>query len=137
MIHLIYGAKGSGKTKKIIDMANDSIATAHGDIVFITDTNRYMFDIKYQIRFVNTEEHHIFTAEALIGFVKGLIAGNHDIKTIYIDGAHRITKTEIDAMQPFYDELEIIAERYDVEFVLCVSKDLVDFPEFLKKYVKE
>lgn len=135
MIHLIYGAKGSGKTKKIIDMANDSIETTHGDIVFITDTNRYMFDIKYQIRFVNTEEHHIFTEEALIGFIKGLIAGNHDIKTIYVDGAHRIAKMNIEDMQNMYSELEIIAKRHEIEFVLCVSKDLADFPEFLKKYV--
>lgn len=135
MIHLIYGAKGSGKTKKIIEMANASIDTAGGDIVFITDTNRYMFDIKYQIRFVNTEEHHIFTEEALLGFIKGLIAGNHDIKTIYIDGAHRIARKEVENMQDLYSELEAIAERQDVEFVLCVSKNEEDLPEFLKKYL--
>ena len=135
MIHLIYGAKGSGKTKKIIEMANASIDTAGGDIVFITDTNRYMFDIKYQIRFVNTEEHHIFTEEALLGFIKGLIAGNHDIKTIYIDGAHRIARKEVENMQDFYSELEAIAERQDVEFVLCVSKTEEELPDFLKKYL--
>ena len=135
MIHLIYGAKGSGKTKKIIEMANASIDTAGGDIVFITDTNRYMFDIKYQIRFVNTEEHHIFTEEALLGFIKGLIAGNHDIKTIYIDGAHRIARKEVENMQDFYSELEAITERQDVEFVLCVSKNEEDLPDFLKKYL--
>ncbi|MCI7530004.1 MAG: ATP-binding protein [Eubacteriales bacterium] len=135
MIHLIYGAKGSGKTKKIIEMANASIDTAGGDIVFITDTNRYMFDIKYQIRFVNTEEHHIFTEEALLGFIKGLIAGNHDIKTIYIDGAHRIARKEVENMQDFYSELEAIAERQDVEFVLCVSKNEEELPDFLKKYL--
>lgn len=135
MIHLIYGAKGSGKTKKIIEMANASIDTAGGDIVFITDTNRYMFDIKYQIRFVNTEEHHIFTEEALLGFIKGLIAGNHDIKTIYIDGAHRIARKEVENMQDFYSELEAIAKRQDVEFVLCVSKNEEDLPDFLKKYL--
>lgn len=135
MIHLIYGAKGSGKTKKIIEMANASIDTAGGDIVFITDTNRYMFDIKYQIRFVNTEEHHIFTEEALLGFIKGLIAGNHDIKTIYIDGAHRIARKEVENMQDLYSELEAIAERQDVEFVLCVSKNEEELPDFLKKYL--
>ena len=135
MIHLIYGAKGSGKTKKIIEMANASIDTAGGDIVFITDTNRYMFDIKYQIRFVNTEEHHIFTEEALLGFIKGLIAGNHDIKTIYIDGAHRIARKEVENMQDFYSELEAIAERQDVEFVLCVSKNEEELPDLLKKYL--
>ena len=135
MIHLIYGAKGSGKTKKIIDMANNNINDANGDIVFITDTNRYMFDIKYQIRVVNTVDHHITSEEGLVGFLKGLIAGNHDIKHIYIDGAHRIIKKDIDEMLSFYSELEGIANRQDIEFVISVSKDLADFPELLKKYI--
>lgn len=92
MVKIVYGAKGSGKTKRIIDMANESIESAAGNIVFITDTNRYMFDVKYQIRALNVTEHKIFDEEALIGFIKGLIAGNHDISLIYIDGAHRIAK---------------------------------------------
>ena len=45
MVKIVYGAKGSGKTKRIIDMANESIESAAGNIVFITDTNRYMFDV--------------------------------------------------------------------------------------------
>ena len=44
MINLIYGAKGSGKTKVIIDKANVTVSS--GDTVFITDTGRYMFDVK-------------------------------------------------------------------------------------------
>ncbi|MEG1612590.1 MAG: hypothetical protein RR357_00305 [Clostridia bacterium] len=135
MIHLIYGAKGSGKTKRIIDMANESIENAHGDIVFITDTNRYMFSIKYQVRVINSEENHIFDEEALIGFIKGLIAGNHDIKTIYIDGVHRITKTQIEDMQHFYDVIDNLAAGHEIDFVISVSKDLDEMPEFLKKYL--
>ncbi|HIU83068.1 MAG TPA: hypothetical protein IAC70_03860 [Candidatus Faecicola pullistercoris] len=136
MIQLIYGAKGSGKTKKIIDMANDCINTTDGNIVFITDTNRYMYDIKYQIRAINVTEHHIYDEEALIGFVKGLIAGNHDIKHIFIDGAHRIAKKNVEDMKSFYDELGLVAENQDVQFVVSVSKDEKELPDFLLKYLK-
>lgn len=135
MIKLIYGAKGSGKTKRIIDMANDNIEVAHGYIVFITDTNRYMYDIRYQIRAINVVEHNIVDVDGLVGFVKGLIAGNQDIKTIYIDGAHRITKQEINDMADFYKEIEGIATNQNVEFVLSVSKDLEELPDFLRKYL--
>ena len=54
MIKLITGAKGTGKTKIIIDMANDNVETAKGDIVFITDTDRYMYSLRYQVRVINT-----------------------------------------------------------------------------------
>lgn len=135
MIHLVYGAKGSGKTKRIIDQANACIESANGDVVFITDTNRYMFEIKYQIRVTNTAEHHIASEEALLGFIKGMIAGNHDIKTVFIDGAHRIVGKDVSDMGDFYAEMDAIAKRNEVEFIMSVSKDLADLPEFLTKYV--
>ena len=46
---IFYGPKGSGKTKAIIDCANKTLDTAKGHVVFITDTKRYTFDLKYQI----------------------------------------------------------------------------------------
>ena len=55
MIKLITGAKGTGKTKIIINMANDNVDTAKGDIVFLTDTDRYMYSLRYQVRVINTE----------------------------------------------------------------------------------
>ena len=60
MIHLIYGAKGSGKTKRIIDMANASIDTTTGDIVFITDTNRSHLD---HILEASRRDYHLFDVE--------------------------------------------------------------------------
>lgn len=36
MIELIYGAKGTGKTTRIIDKANACVAKAKGNVVFIT-----------------------------------------------------------------------------------------------------
>lgn len=53
MIQLITGSKGTGKTKQIIDMANANVESAKGDVVFLTDTDRYMYSIRYQVRIVN------------------------------------------------------------------------------------
>lgn len=135
MLQLIYGAKGSGKTKRIIDAANASLEESNGCIVFLTDTNRYMSDIKYQIRAINVADHEITTEEALIGFVKGVLAGNHDITHMFIDGIHRIMKKDVSELEWVYAELVKLAPKSDVKFIVTVSKDLDNLPEFLKKYV--
>ena len=46
MIKVIYGSKGTGKTKQIIDAANAAVATAKGHLIFITDNKRCMYDLE-------------------------------------------------------------------------------------------
>ena len=59
MIKIICGTKGSGKTKKIIDAANGAIEKAKGHLIFITDTKRYMYDLKRDIRFIDVSDYSI------------------------------------------------------------------------------
>lgn len=138
MIKLITGAKGTGKTKIIIDMANDNVETAKGDIVFVTDTDRYMYSLRYQVRTVNAKTlkrgDAPISEEALIGFIKGILAGNHDIETLYIDGAHRMLNKTVHEMEDFFTDIYKVANDTDTQFVLTVSENEDNFPEFLSKY---
>lgn len=135
MIKIIYGAKGSGKTKRIIDTANEDALTSKGDVVFIADTNRYMYDLKRKVRFVNIDEYEIQTELGLLGFIRGMLAGNADITTVYVDGAHRMANRDIVDMVWFYNKLEALSEKNDTTFVLTVSADEKDLPDFIKKYI--
>ena len=90
MIKIITGAKGTGKTKKLIDAANKDAAQAKGVSAFITDTKRYMYDLARSVRFIDVTDYNIAGEDALCGFVKGIAAGNHDYEYIYIDGIARI-----------------------------------------------
>ena len=142
MIRLITGAKGTGKTKIIIDMANDNVETAKGDIVFLTDTDRYMYSLRYQVRVINVDNFlkkgdAPISEESLIGFIKGVLAGNHDIETLYIDGAHRMLGKSVDEMEDFFRDIYAIGKDTETKFVLTVSEDEDKFPEFLNKYRKE
>lgn len=137
MIKIIYGSKGTGKTKQIIDRANEALDKTNGFIVFLADTNRYVREIKYAIRFLNTKEVQIKGEECLIGFIKGLISANYDIKEIFVDGAARMLGEDIPDMGSFIERLDDIANEYDVEFILTVSCDKGMLPEFFKKYIKE
>ena len=135
MIKIIYGAKGSGKTKRIIDTANNDALTSNGDVVFIADTNRYMYDLKRKVRFVNINEYEIQTELGLLGFIRGMLAGNTDIATVYIDGAHRMANRDIVDMVWFYNKLEALSSKNNTTFVLTVSADEKDLPDFIKNYI--
>jgi len=132
MICLIVGAKGSGKTKRIIDLGN-SYDTDLGDVVFITDTNRYMYDIKRTVRFVNTAEYPVIASgDALLGFVSGLIAGNADITNILIDGIVRMTKSDLKDLETVFAEIGKLAEANNVKFTITASCAEDNLPEYLK-----
>lgn len=142
MIKLITGAKGTGKTKIIIDMANDNVEIAKGDIVFLTDTDRYMYSLRYQIRVINTDilkraGEKVLNERELIGFIKGILAGNHDIESFYIDGAHRMLGRKVTEMEDFFTDIYAVAKNTETRFVLTVSENEENFPEFLKKYQGE
>ena len=142
MIKLITGEKGTGKTKIIIDMANDNVETAKGDIVFLTDTDRYMYSLRYQVRVINTDilkraGEKVLNERELIGFIKGILAGNHDIESFYIDGAHRMLGRKVTEMEDFFTDIYAVAKNTETRFILTVSENEENFPEFLKKYQGE
>lgn len=137
MIKIIYGSKGTGKTKQIIDMANLALENSEGLIVFLTDTNRYVREIKYSIRFLNSKEIVINGEDNLIGFIKGLISANYDTKEIYIDGAARMLNKDVYGMGSFMQRLDDIAQTNETNFILTVSCDKENLPSFFAKYIKD
>lgn len=135
MIKIIYGAKGTGKTKTIIDSANSCIEQELGDIVFIADTSRYIHDIKYQIRFTNTKESNIDSEDALIGFIKGMLEANYDIRFIFIDGAARMIGKAVGELGSFFEKLNAISKKSETVFTLTVSCAYEALPDFIKKMI--
>jgi hypothetical protein len=86
MVKLLVGHKGSGKTKQMINLANEWIEKADGSIVFINKNHRLMYDLKHKIRVVCMEEfEHITNSDEYIGFIYGIISSDHDIEVIFID----------------------------------------------------
>lgn len=86
MVKLLVGHKGSGKTKQMIDLANDQIETSKGSVIFINKNHRLMYDLKYRIRVICMEDfEHITNCDEYIGFLYGIISLDHDIETVYID----------------------------------------------------
>ena len=136
MIEFVYGAKGSGKTKKMIDMANAELQDAKGDILFINDRDKYRVTVDNQIRFVNSEDFGIKGVYELFGFICGVIAGNYDVGVVYIDNLLRIIGAETpDDMEPLLKRLDLIQKQQDIKFVLSVSCEEDAIPDVVKNYL--
>ena len=135
MIKIICGPKGSGKTKKIIDAANGAIEIAKGHLIFITDTKRYMYDLKRDIRFIDVSDYSIAGEEALCGFIKGAIAGGYDNEYVYIDGVTRIAGKDIKDMAQLFYMLEKVATLRSLTVTLTCSCAEEELPDFVKKYL--
>ncbi|MBO2517183.1 MAG: hypothetical protein CW338_07940 [Clostridiales bacterium] len=134
MIQVIHGKKGSGKTKKILDMANESIAQHKGDVVFVDNDNRYMFDLRHEVRFVNGGEYGCDSPDMFFGFLCGMLAQNFDINVIFIDAFLKLIKSDINEAESFFTRLEALSLRHNVRFIISVNVDDAVAPDYLKKY---
>lgn len=137
MIRVIYGKKGTGKTKKILDLANEAVKVSTGELVFIDDDNSYMYDLRHEIRFVNATEYDVTSPETFMGFICGILAGNYDMKQLFIDGFLRLVKSDMADLEAFFVKLEDITHRHGVDVVISASAKDDEVPEFLKKYIQE
>ncbi len=134
MIKLVYGSKGTGKTKQLIDAANMNVQNAKGVSVFITDTKRYMYDLNRNIRFVDVKNWNITGEDALCGFVKGIAAGNSDYEYIYIDGIVRIAGKELKELAGIFYMLDKVSEENSITVTITCSASKEELPDFIAKY---
>lgn len=135
MIQIIAGKKGSGKTKRLIDMTNQAAKEAAHDVIFIDDDNRYMFDIDHKVRFINAADYHVKSPEMFLGFLCGMLSQNFDVGTIFIDAFLKLCKTEMADAQWFFSSMEELCQKHDVDFILSMSADPETLPEYMKGYI--
>ena len=134
MIKLIYGPKGAGKTKQLIDAANADALNAKGLSVFVTDTKRYMYDLKREIRFIDVKDWAIAGEDALCGFIKGIAACNSDHEFIYIDGIARISGKELKDLAGIFYMLDKISSDNGIVITITCSCTKEELPDFIAKF---
>jgi thymidine kinase len=132
MVQLIYGPKGTGKTKLIIDQANAAAEKAKGNVIFIAKSKTYSVNINFDVKCVFTEDYNINTVEAMRGFINGFAAANYDTEYVFIDGIARITDSELANLESVFDAMSKLT---DINFVVTVSAAKEQLPEFLNKYI--
>ena len=134
MVKLLIGKKGTGKTKALIDRVNAASNVAKGNVVFISNnTSSTMFDVSRNVRMTDTSDFEIINYSEFEGFICGIISGNYDITNIFVDGLFKIVKSDnLDGLESFLARLEKISAKFDISFVLSLSIDVDNAPEYVK-----
>ena len=135
MVKLIIGVKGTGKTKTLISMVNEAAAKSAGAVVCIEKGVGLRFDVKPTVRLINTNEYLVFDAEALYGFVAGILASNHDVTDLFIDGALKISNNDVAAFEAFLKEVDELTGKLDVNVVMTSSIPVEEASDTVKKYI--
>ncbi len=133
MIKVICGRKGSGKTKKMIDMVNDVCAKSTGSVVCIEEGMQLTYDISYRCRLIAANEYNIKGYDAFYGFLAGVLAGNYDIADVFVDGILKIGNKDLVGLGAMLAKLEAITKEINV--TITVSVDETELPEDVKKYL--
>jgi len=135
MIKLIIGKKGTGKTKIIIDQIDEAVRSTNGNLVCIEKGENIRRSISYKVRWCDVEQFAIEGFDAFYGFVAGMLAGNYDIKNIYVDGILKIGGRDFDAFGKMLEKLDKLTGE-DSVVVFTVSADESELSENVKQFLK-
>ena len=135
MIQVIYGEKGTGKTKIIVDAANAYAKEAKGVVVYIDRSNHRLHDLHRSVRLVDASHYGLTSQHDILSFIKGMLAANFDIEQMYIDGITRLLDCNVSELAELYQGLEQISKEHDVNFVITASGAKEELPDFILKHV--
>ena len=124
MIEIISGEKGKGKTKELLNKVNTSITSATGNIVYLDKSQKHMYELNNKIRLINVNDFLIDNCDDVRGFICGVISQDHDLEEMYLDSFLTIASIDSDELlNHAIQKLDVISEKYNVKFILSVSKD--------------
>ncbi len=133
MITLIIGKKGSGKTKRLLDMCAAATQSSNGNVVFLEKDNTLTYNLDHKTRLVAMDEYGINSFGSLYGFIAGLCAGNYDITDVFVDSTLKIAGSNMQELEAFVESLS----HLKVNAVLSISADKQEIPARIAEYATE
>ena len=136
MVKLIVGVKGTGKTKTLIGLVNSAAAESKGSVVCIERGSKLNYDITHKARLVDTKAFSISGADALYGFIAGMLASNHDITDIYVDSALKICDDNMAEFEKFVVAVDKLVTDASIKCEMTVSAAVEDLAKSLKPFIE-
>ncbi len=128
MVKLIIGNKGSGKTKRLIELVNSAVEKSNGNVVCIEKERLLTYDVNYRARLVETDSYKVSGYDAFYGFLCGIIAGNNDITDILADATLKIGGRDYEALANFLEKVSVLSKNESKDITFTVSCDESDIP---------
>lgn len=128
MVTLLTGKKGSGKTKKLIQIANEAVAASSGNVVVVEKGSKLTYDVTHKARLIDTDHYNVSGYEMLFGFLSGICAGNYDVTDILVDGTFKICPEGIDGLEDFVKKVSTLADDTETKITFLISAAEEDLP---------
>lgn len=132
MIKVIFGTKGVGKTRYLIEDVHHIINDCKGHIVFIDTGNELLTELRHEVRLININEFSIKGLNVFYGFISGLIASNYDIVALYVDRLDQVAGSE-PQYEVFFNKIKDLSDKYNIRFIFSTSGNIKDIPDYVKK----
>ncbi len=137
MISIIIGNKGSGKTKRLVELVNAAVDASKGNVVCIEKGLKLTYDLTHKARLVDTDEYNISGFDTLYGFIGGMCAGNYDLTEIFVDATLKIGGRNYEELADFIAKLAPLSEKTNVEIVFTNSCDESELPARIFEYANK
>ena len=137
MVTLIIGKKGSGKTKKLIQLANEAVARSSGNVVVIDKGAKLTYDVTHKARLIDTDVYGVKGYNELYGFISGICAGNYDVTDIFVDSTFKICTEGVAGIESFVTRLNELEKETEANNTLLVSSGEDALPTGLSAVCEE
>ncbi|MCX7885297.1 MAG: twitching motility protein PilT [Caloramator sp.] len=135
MIQVLAGEKGSGKTKRLITMANELVSNLKGHVVYISTNMESIFDLNSSIRLIDVSQFPISSVDSFVGFIYGILSEDYDIECIVVDNLNNILKEDNVSLSKFFELTKNIGENYGIKFIVGVRGSVETLPKLEAEYI--
>lgn len=132
MVQLILGKKGKGKTKHLLDKVNKEVKTVSGNIVYLDKSTKHMYELNNKVRLIDVSSYMISNSDEFVGFICGIISQDHDLQQVYFDSFLKIACREDGNIDDIIKKLDVISEKFGVDFILSISLDEAEISDSFK-----
>ena len=84
---------------------------------------------------MDTEEYLIRDAEALYGFVAGILASNYDVTDVFVDNTLKICGGDVAAMEKMLDKVAELLSKHETNVFMTASMPVEEATDTIKKYL--
>ncbi len=135
MIQLIIGEKGKGKTKILLEKANNEIKNVNGNIVYLDKSGQHMYELNNKIRLIDVTGFPVSNSDEFLGFISGIISQDHDLEQMYLDSFLKIAGLEGKDASPTLEKLDKISKQFNVSFIISISLTKDQLPEAMRESI--